>query len=177
MSKEPTGFVYFVVAAFVGLVKIGYAGRDPDDRLASLQTGSPVPLERLAPVRGTRELEQELHKRFADLRTHGEWFQLGQPIKDFILYHGSPWHADPLSNSVGKYARLSRWIKSQFEIGVEEFVLNRTVPSRILKSPIPTIANKARAERNSFDLRALRKELEANASVNANHCTDNENLN
>lgn len=43
-------------------------------RLADIQRMSPVPLEVLWTHPGGRELETNLHRRFASLRSHGEWF-------------------------------------------------------------------------------------------------------
>lgn len=55
-------------------LKIGLSD-DPARRLRSLQVGSPVPLTLLAHVLGSREKERYLHRRFAHLRSHGEWFE------------------------------------------------------------------------------------------------------
>ncbi|MFJ1562502.1 GIY-YIG nuclease family protein [Streptomyces mirabilis] len=58
------------------LVKIGWSD-DPERRLRGFQTGSPVPLQLLAVFEGGHYVEAELHRRFADKRVHGEWFDLG----------------------------------------------------------------------------------------------------
>lgn len=70
------GYVYFIRAlGGPNLIKIGWTGRSAEYRLASLQSGSPYPLEIIAWVPGTVELEHAYHARFAHLRSFGEWFQ------------------------------------------------------------------------------------------------------
>lgn len=68
--------VYLIGSAGSPLVKIGWTG-NPEQRLRNLQTGSPVPLQLLAVFEGGAIVEAELHRRFADKRRHGEWFDLG----------------------------------------------------------------------------------------------------
>lgn len=82
VPAEAERHVYFVQAEN-GLIKIGVSN-DPRARLRSLQTGSPVDLTLLgaAPGRG-REMEAELHERFAAHRVRGEWFQ---PAPELIAY-------------------------------------------------------------------------------------------
>ena len=87
------GYVYFILARGQGLVKIGSAKHYPDARLASLRIGSPVALDRLALRGGGREVELLLHRRFAHLRAHGEWFQFGPEIKTYIENECKPWIA------------------------------------------------------------------------------------
>lgn len=71
-------FVYFIGPRdwTVGRVKIGVTQANPMMRLASFQTGSPYQLEIYAYARGNRWVEQMLHKAFAPLRLHGEWFDM-----------------------------------------------------------------------------------------------------
>jgi hypothetical protein len=86
--QEADGYVYFIVAEGCDRVKIGYS-RDPTVRLNELQTGSPFPLRivRVIPAcRGT--LETRVHKHFADLRLHGEWFRVTDDVKQFAATHG-----------------------------------------------------------------------------------------
>ncbi|MCG3039187.1 GIY-YIG nuclease family protein [Streptomyces sp. S1A] len=69
-------WVYLIGSPVVRPVKIGVSD-DPEERLADLQTGSPVPLVLLWQVLGGQRLESLLHDRFAACRTHGEWFDFG----------------------------------------------------------------------------------------------------
>jgi len=80
-SQSPDALVYFIGGA--GKIKIGVA-QDPQSRLDTLQTGSPVPLKILAVCDGGYEREGELHKRFADTRLYGEWFDASSELLDFI---------------------------------------------------------------------------------------------
>lgn len=82
--------VYFVQPAAGGLVKIGVAA-DVKSRLATLQTGSPVPLRVLAVLPGGGQAaEAELHERFAHLRSHGEWFEPAPELLAYIRENGVP---------------------------------------------------------------------------------------
>lgn len=75
--------IYFIQAGENGLIKIGYS-HSPEQRLAKLQTASPVPLKILITVDGDMGFEARLHRKFADFRAEGEWFYPVKPIKDFI---------------------------------------------------------------------------------------------
>lgn len=69
-------FVYLIKATN-GLIKIGIA-KDVAQRLRTLDNMSPVPLDLLHVIetKNARELEGELHERFALKRIRGEWFSL-----------------------------------------------------------------------------------------------------
>lgn len=59
--------IYFAEAVGVGLIKIGFTeSLDAEVRLATLQTGSPVPLRLLGTMEGTIEEEKDLHRRFGE---------------------------------------------------------------------------------------------------------------
>ncbi|MFF4732862.1 GIY-YIG nuclease family protein [Streptomyces mirabilis] len=68
--------VYLIGSPDSPLVKIGWSD-NPERRLRDLQSGSPVALQLLAVYEGGHYVEAELHRRFADKRVHGEWFDLG----------------------------------------------------------------------------------------------------
>lgn len=79
------GFVYLVAASSVGLLKIGQA-LSPKQRLKSLQTGSPVPLQLLATIAipAPYTLELDLHERFGSFRAHNEWYRDVPEIRSFF---------------------------------------------------------------------------------------------
>ncbi len=66
------------------MVKIGRS-RSPDDRLASLDETSPVPLRRLLLIE--EDVEAELHERFAADRVRREWFRFSADIRAFVQEH------------------------------------------------------------------------------------------
>lgn len=71
-------YVYFIQCGF-GSVKIGVSD-DPDERCATLQTGSQKPLRVIArfPMQNKAEayaMERALHERLAPWRMKGEWFR------------------------------------------------------------------------------------------------------
>lgn len=76
--------VYFIRAEN-GPIKIGISGI-PAARLQSLQTASPVALALMASYASdnARAVEQMLHRRFAHLRLHGEWFAAGEDLLQFV---------------------------------------------------------------------------------------------
>jgi len=71
---------YLIQSVKGGPVKIGKS-LDPEKRLASMQTGSPVELQLLAVI--PRDVERELHDRFSHAHSHGEWFA---PTEDLVAF-------------------------------------------------------------------------------------------
>ena len=76
--------VYFI-GAETGPIKIGITTY-PKLRLEHLQTGSPVPLQIHALVRGGRSLERAYHEYFDRWRLHGEWFDRSPDLELEIRY-------------------------------------------------------------------------------------------
>lgn len=74
-GESPGGWVYFISDGN-GNMKIGFTAADPTERLRALQTGSAVKLRIEGVVHGSPEKERLLHRKFADRRREGEWFQL-----------------------------------------------------------------------------------------------------
>ncbi len=75
---EPTS-VYFIQSGVDGPIKIGVSA-DPVARMAQMQTGMPHTLRLLAFYPGTRDDEQNLHKRLATFRIRGEWFHPSEEV-------------------------------------------------------------------------------------------------
>jgi len=80
-KRQPEQRVYFIGGR--GIVKIGIA-EYPRQRLQTLQTSSPFPLQLLAICEGGRKKEKQLHAQFADARQAGEWFVLTPELQDYI---------------------------------------------------------------------------------------------
>lgn len=74
--------VYFLRAG--PFVKIGKSVGDPRGRMQALKTGCPYPIEILAFVNGGLKEERALHKRFAHLREHGEWFRHEGALAEYV---------------------------------------------------------------------------------------------
>jgi T5orf172 domain len=86
--EERQSWVYFIGDG--RRVKIGTA-IDPYTRMLDLQCGSPYELELYAVMAGGRSEEAKLHRQFnADWR-HGEWFDLGPHIREFINANCYTW--------------------------------------------------------------------------------------
>jgi len=74
-----TSVVYFLAAG--PFIKIGKGSGDATKRASELQTGCPYPITILATMPGGVREEKALHRRFARIRAHGEWFR----AEDFLL--------------------------------------------------------------------------------------------
>jgi len=71
---SPDEVVYVIGEQGSNIVKIGRT-TDLNKRLGAIQRMCPVPLVVLMTHEGGAELEFGLHKHFARLRSHGEWFR------------------------------------------------------------------------------------------------------
>ncbi|HXO71575.1 MAG TPA: GIY-YIG nuclease family protein [Bradyrhizobium sp.] len=86
-SETDQPVVYFVsIDQNQELIKIGHT-TNLTSRLSSLRTGSPNELQVHLVIPGSRDYEQELHRKFASLRMRGEWFRRAKAIDDFIALH------------------------------------------------------------------------------------------
>lgn len=79
-AKDPV--IYFI-SVDDELVKIGHT-TNLSARLRSLRTAHPKELRILLVIPGSRDDEQELHRRFAEFGVGREWFKLAEPISSFI---------------------------------------------------------------------------------------------
>lgn len=71
--------VYFIKPIGMdGPIKIGFS-KNPERRMKSFATWCPFPLEIICTAPGVAHDEGRLHRRFANLHTHGEWF-LSSPL-------------------------------------------------------------------------------------------------
>lgn len=76
--------IYFIQATDgTGPIKIGVAIY-PQRRLIDLQAGCPVILKIIKTIEGEQSQELLLHKKFAHLRLHGEWFSPAEELLSFI---------------------------------------------------------------------------------------------
>lgn len=77
--------IYLVQAEAGGPIKIGTAV-DPERRLDALRGSCPIPLRMLRVLEGDITEELWLHKRFAEHRLHGEWFE---PCDELVAFANS----------------------------------------------------------------------------------------
>ena len=81
-------FVYFFECE--GHIKVGFA-TDVFQRLAEVQVGSPHRVTIAGVIPGTRATEKAMHRRLAEFKHRGEWFQgrgLLWAIKEILDEHG-----------------------------------------------------------------------------------------
>jgi excisionase family DNA binding protein len=79
--------VYFIEQVHdngVNPIKIGFSNGGLSGRLAALRSASPYPLRVLGYMKGSREDEQRLHKRFRRDKLHGEWFKPSKNLKNLL---------------------------------------------------------------------------------------------
>lgn len=78
-SSEQQEKVYLIGCKENKTMKIGYS-KDIKSRLTSLQTSSPYQLTVLSNIKGSKNLEKNLHKEFGYLRINREWFRWSNEI-------------------------------------------------------------------------------------------------
>jgi hypothetical protein len=88
---NPAVLVYFIRAVTVGLIKIGKADC-VHTRFRTLRANSPDTLQLLGCIASENGngLERELHKRFAEHQSHGEWFRPAPALLEFIAENAGP---------------------------------------------------------------------------------------
>lgn len=84
MRPKPDTTIYFLrPIGQEGPVKIGSTS-DPDGRLITYISWSPVPLEIAAQLTGPRSLELRFHALFQEQHTHHEWFSASDALTQAI---------------------------------------------------------------------------------------------
>jgi hypothetical protein len=117
-------FVYFVKPVGQrGPVKIGVS-MNPQRRLAEFQAASPVALEMIGTMRGGHVTECRLHATFADLRLHGEWFDVDEHLEDFL--------AD-VADGIHDGAYREKWYAPEFPSRMRGHIV---LPSGIFSYPL-----------------------------------------
>ena len=112
--------IYFIQDGPDGAIKIGYSS-DPQRRLRELQTGAGRPLRILHTMYGTVEDERRLHRAYACLRQHGEWFTPGEDLRSYIDLLANPrplrpfvmaWRCRQRDQSLGVFVQQwRRWLR------------------------------------------------------------------
>lgn len=76
--------LYAIQVGNDGPVKLGVTTRDPKTRLRALQTSHHSKLHLRATWPGDAADERTIHRRFADIRLHGEWFTWTPDLCAFV---------------------------------------------------------------------------------------------
>jgi hypothetical protein len=87
-SRRTVGWVYFIEAAEVGRIKIGYSGA-PSVRSGDMLTGSPVDHEIIGVLRGTKVIESQVKAGFLAIRWKREWFRDTPWLRAFMAEFAS----------------------------------------------------------------------------------------
>jgi hypothetical protein len=82
--------IYFMRRPDGGRIKIGTTIR-LSKRLKELCDEVGDDLHVMAVLDGNRDVEKDLHRRFAELRADGEWFEPGDDLVGFIVAEGRAW--------------------------------------------------------------------------------------
>jgi hypothetical protein len=86
IKKDKTPYkVYFLKCNLSGKIKIGRTKGKRSDRIQALSGASPGGLTLLGIIE--KDIENELHKKFAKHRLNGEWFEPVEEILDYINQH------------------------------------------------------------------------------------------
>jgi hypothetical protein len=99
---EEKGYVYFIMAAALDRVRIGYTA-DPDRRPGELVRSSPVLLEYAALLPGSREDESWLQYRFRHLNTHDDWFVYNDELRAYIEWAKEHWRKPGENPLLGRH--------------------------------------------------------------------------
>jgi hypothetical protein len=104
--------IYVIGSPGSSTVKIGRT-IDLAKRFASIRCMSPIPLEILWSHPGGNELETRLHRHFAKLRIHGEWFEFeGDPVEAVrAAIQQQPWLSSVASSSKMDTDRKAQWLR------------------------------------------------------------------
>lgn len=81
------GHVYFVHAAIVNRIKVGWTRGNVYTRLKGLQSLAPVELMVLGIHKGSILMERGFHKKFQANRWSGEWFNATPEMLQYIKTH------------------------------------------------------------------------------------------
>lgn len=109
--------IYFIAHAATSRVKIGYTRGPVAARFAGIVPCSPVPLELVGTLEGGPEVETALHREFADLRLHNEWFRLEGPLRALVrllIVDGPSSVASAVAamvNRSGAHGTISRYVR------------------------------------------------------------------
>jgi hypothetical protein len=80
-----TGLVYFVrPTGKLGPIKIGYSSKDVRERVRQISAQSPLPVEMVACVPGSKRLEANIHQCLAASHSHFEWFHPTDEVLAFL---------------------------------------------------------------------------------------------
>lgn len=77
------GYVYVIHAIGTNRVKIGHTNKTAV-RLRGLQTASPFPLEIALAIPGSVQAEKYTHRKLAQFRKVGEWFELPDGVLETV---------------------------------------------------------------------------------------------
>lgn len=86
-DPDPSGPLVYVLRVVIGnqtLVKVGFTARRLSDRIKSIQTSCPAPIDVVGWFRASRAVEQQIHAMMDGVRRSGEWFALVDPDDDCL---------------------------------------------------------------------------------------------
>ena len=85
--------VYFIRSKQSGLIKIG-TSRWPRRRFQEIKLATGQDVDLLGTIPGSRDVEAELHEKFASTRVTGEWFSESDELMNYINQHAELHSAD-----------------------------------------------------------------------------------
>lgn len=109
---DPRSRVYFArCRGMVGPIKIGCT-TNPETRVQALSTWAPFPVEVVVTIPGGFDLEGRIHRRFAHLHSHREWFRADDELLgviDWLLAGAAIEQATNLDAPTGEIRAKRAW--------------------------------------------------------------------
>lgn len=98
--------VYFVHDDHSDWLKIGFS-ENPWGRMSKMQADCPGELTLLAILQGGRDVEAEVHQRFASARERGEWFRFTPELRAYVASLPEPYRAVRAKSLAAIYAEAT----------------------------------------------------------------------
>lgn len=99
--------VYFIYNSETNKIKIGYTKSNPKRRLKQLSTGSSSPLYLIGILDGNKDLEFELHRKYAYIKYNLEWFSIDDNLLNELNSRNSlEVYVDWLDNKLICYKKM-----------------------------------------------------------------------
>jgi hypothetical protein len=131
--------IYFGQVASTGLIKIGFSA-NTERRRREIQAMNGDSFSLLCWIPGGHREEARLHHRFASLRAHGEWFNPGEELLEFIQAISSPL-VSPSDSPPSRppRSRLCQSSQAVQTVEIKNDLLDRIFAVAILKTDNPAL--------------------------------------
>ena len=146
-NKKEKGCVYFFKHVGLSPIKIGFSTNEsPLERFEQFKTYAPYGAELIGFIRthNAKELETELHLKFANVRLKGEWFDLSiEDVNKWVEFYSSLEDIEEENNFKVAWAKyLNKDSKSKnFELLFSTTEVKGIEPQILTQTEIANITN------------------------------------